>query len=557
LGTLVFLVFIRELTLDPKGVNRGTMVTSYDEVPYLSMPFVETHPDRLATVATMFGMTPAPPPVATCRLLELGCAAGENLLALALTHPAAEFHGLDLSQRHVASARAASARLGLSNVHVQQLDILDFPADIEPFDFIVVHGVYSWVPAKVRDMILHICRQHLQPNGVAYISYNVYPGWRLRGIIRDILLYHVRQIVEPQERIRQALTLLQFMAEAVPLDVPTHQVFRQALTYLQTQDSLAQLYHDYLEPVNEPVYFHEFAAHAARHDLQFLAEADVEEMQTSRFPADVAAVLDGFGDDVLQREQYLDFLKNRAFRRTLLCHREVQVDRHLRPERLTNMYLAVEVDCEEPLTGSEAAQPLEFRSRRGISGTTDHALTQAALRHLGAIWPQCVLFPSLVAAAAAGCARNGPGGLPASTTAHDLSQLAENLLQLYAGGMLELHVAPPPIASCVSARPVASPWSRFQIEQGRTVTNLRHQRVQMEPLARRLVWLLDGTRDRPQLLDELAEWVAREGLTLPESSAPPGSPRPTAGAAIREILSQTLEDALQTVAYSSLLIAEP
>jgi methyltransferase-like protein/2-polyprenyl-3-methyl-5-hydroxy-6-metoxy-1,4-benzoquinol methylase len=535
----------------------ATTATSYDEVPYLSMPFVETHPDRLATVATMFGMTPAPPPVATCRLLELGCAAGENLLALALTHPDAEFHGLDLSQRHIASARAASARLGLSNVHVQRMDFLDFPDDIEPFDFIVAHGVYSWVPAVVRDKILQICRRHLQPNGVAYISYNVYPGWRLCGIVRDMLLYHVRQIVEPQERISQALALLQFMAAAVPPDVPTHQLFRQVLTNLQAQDSPAQLYHDYLEPVNEPVYFHEFAAHAARHGLQFLAEADVEEMQTARFPADVAAVLESFGDDVLQREQYLDFLKNRAFRRTLLCHREVRLDRHLRPERLTNMYLAAEVVCEEPATESAASQPMEFRRRGGMSGTTDHVLTQAALRHVGASWPQCVSFPALVAAAAAERTSHGPGGPSAAASAQDLSHLAVNLLQLYAAGMLELHVAPPPIATCVTARPVASPWARFQIEQGRTVTNLRHQRVQMDPLALRLVWLMDGTRDRPQLLDELAEWVVREGVSLPGSEVQPGSPQPVTRTAIREMLSQTLEDALQTAANSSLLIAEP
>ena len=533
----------------------ATTATSYDEVPYLSMPFVETHPDRLATVATMFGMTPAPPPVATCRLLELGCAAGENLLALALTYPAADFHGVDLSQRHVASARAASARLGLSNVHVQQLDILNFPDDSEPFDYIVAHGVYSWVPAVVRDKILHICSQHLQSNGVAYISYNAYPGWRLRGIVRDMLLYHVREIEEPQERIRQALAMLQFMAAAVPLDVPTHQVFRQVLTNLQTQDSPAQLYHDFLEPVNEPLYFNEFAAHAARHGLQFLAEADVEEMQTTRFPGDVAAVLDGFGDDILQREQYLDFLKNRAFRRTLLCHREVQLDRRLRPERLTNMYLAAEVACEEPAMHS-AAQRMEFRMQGGMSGTTDHVVTQSALRYLGVSWPQCVTFAALVAVA--GCTGHEPDGSSADTSSQeDQSQLAANLLELYAAGKLELHVAPPPIAKCVAERPVASPWARFQIEQGRTVTNLRHQRVQMDSLAHRLVWLMDGTRDRSQLLDELAEWVEREGVSLPESGAPPGRSQPVTRSAIREILSQTFEDALQTTVYSSLLIAKP
>lgn len=527
-------------------MTNAAIAASYDEVPYLSLPFVETHPDRLATVATLFGMTPAPPPVATCRLLELGCAAGENLLALALTHPTAEFHGLDLSPRQIAAAHAACGQLALENVHVQQLDLLDFPDEVEPFDFIVAHGVYSWVPAHVRDKVLQVCRQHLKPNGVAYVSYNVYPGWRVRSVVRDVLLYHLRDLAEPQERIRQAVALLEFLAEAVPQDVTTHQVFRQVLSMLRQQDSPAQLYHDFLEPFNEPVYFHEFAAHAARHDLQFLAEADVEEMQTTRFPAEVAAVLKGFGEDVLQREQYLDFLRNRAFRRTLLCHREVQLDRQLRPERLQAMYLAADLACEATVA-PVAAPSMTFRQRGGAFGSTDHGLTQAALRYLSDRWPQCVFFPELVAAASR--------SLPWSAQTHDVSQLAANLLQLYATGMLELHVLPLPVAAEISARPVASPWARFQITQGRTVTNLRHQRVQMDPVTRRLVWLLDGTRERAQVVDELSEWVAREGLRLPSAGIEPESAEPPAEADIRALLRRTLEDALQTALHSSLLIA--
>src|SRR5262249_56994216 len=135
--------------------------TSYDEVPYESLPFAQTHPDRLASVATLFGMRPAP--ADRCRVLELGCARGGNLIPLALALPQGRFLGIDLSGRQVADGQKVVAALDLTNIELKQLSINEVDAGWGPFDYIICHGVYSWVPPAVQDKILEVCATNLAP----------------------------------------------------------------------------------------------------------------------------------------------------------------------------------------------------------------------------------------------------------------------------------------------------------------------------------------------------------------------------------------------------------
>src|SRR5262249_16385673 len=148
---------------------------SYDALPYASEPFPSTHPALLGALARLFGIEAAP--LNGARILELGCAVGGNIIPLAARHPDATLVGIDLSGARVAAAPAPLADLGLANIEVrcQGIDDLLDAADA-PFDYIICHGVYSWVPAVVRESILRICRQRLSARGVAIVSYNVLPG---------------------------------------------------------------------------------------------------------------------------------------------------------------------------------------------------------------------------------------------------------------------------------------------------------------------------------------------------------------------------------------------
>jgi SAM-dependent methyltransferase len=192
--------------------------SSYDEVPYLKSAFPQTHPDRLATLARLFGL--APPDLETCRVLELGCASGDNLIPMALGLPNARFLGIDSSIRQIQHGRQTIDALGLTNIELRHASIADVTAADGRFDYIVCHGVYSWVPEPIREAILQICRDNLVSEGVAYVSYNTLPGWRVRGMIRDMMIYHSDQFEGAAERLQQARALLDFLAQSVPADLP-------------------------------------------------------------------------------------------------------------------------------------------------------------------------------------------------------------------------------------------------------------------------------------------------------------------------------------------------
>jgi cyclopropane fatty-acyl-phospholipid synthase-like methyltransferase len=183
-------------------VSDSPRPTSYDEVPYESHPQTQTHPARLAAVATLFGLRPAP--VETARVLELGCAAGGNLVPVAEAFPNATCLGVDASERQVADGRRLVERLGLPNLTLRRADVLDLGPDLGTFDYVICHGVFSWVAPPVQDKILRVCAEHLAPNGVAYVSYNTYPGRHMRGMIRDMMRFHARKFAAPADRVRQS-----------------------------------------------------------------------------------------------------------------------------------------------------------------------------------------------------------------------------------------------------------------------------------------------------------------------------------------------------------------
>jgi SAM-dependent methyltransferase len=374
-------------------------------------------------VATLFGLRPADP--ASCRLLELGCGDGGNLVPMAYGLPGSAFTGVDLSARAIEHAQELRRALGLENLELRQAD-LAAPGELGTFDYVVCHGVYSWVEPPVRDALLATCRAHLAPHGVAYVSYDVLPGGHMREVTRQMLRWHLRDVDDPAERIAQARALLTAVAEAGQ---------PQAEWALRQGD--AALFHDELAEHHEAVLFTDFLDHAARHELAFLAEADVQEMQAGALPSELAA-------DPLAREQYLDFFKGRMFRQTLLCHAAAE-RRAPTPEMVSGML---------------AASPKGFDAR----------LTDA--------WPRA---------------------LPVAELGDD-----EQLLRAYAVGSVQLHVWTPPLPAEVPERPVASALARLQAARGTRLTNLWHGSVEVpDELGRRLITLLDGTRDRAALLGEL------------------------------------------------------
>jgi SAM-dependent methyltransferase len=261
----------------------------------------------------------SPAPVTACRVLEIGCGDGWNLIPMAYFLPGSRFYGVDLSTAAIAEGHRAAAELKLRNLTLSAADFRDFAAS-EPFDYIVAHGLYSWLPPDVRDRLLAICRDLLAPHGVVYISYNTWPGRHTRHILREMMLHHVRDIRGPRRRLLEARKLLR--AIGTP----------DALEMRARSDDL--LFHDDLAPVNDPVWFRDFAAHAAGHALQYLGDAATGPREPTG------------------AEQHYDFLRMRAFRQSLLCRAEVRLDRDVTPERLSRFLFSAGGDPVDAVTAA-------------------------------------------------------------------------------------------------------------------------------------------------------------------------------------------------------------
>jgi methyltransferase-like protein/cyclopropane fatty-acyl-phospholipid synthase-like methyltransferase len=526
--------------MEATTANSGT---SYDEVPYESHPFPQSHPDRLATVATMAALKP--PPVESCRVLELGCASGGNLLPLAVTLPRSQFLGIDLAQRQVSAGQQIIAQLGLQNIELRHLSILDVTAELGQFDYIICHGIYSWVPAEVQDKILTICKQQLTPSGVAYVSYNVYPGWHMRGIIRDMMCYHGNRFPTPQQRVAQARGLLDFVAKAVAGQPGAYGLLLKDEAENIRKQADYYLFHEHMESINEPLYFHQFAERAAARGLRYLGEAEPAIMVTRHFPRDVQETLHKIAPDLIRLEQYMDFLRNRMFRQTLLCHEELSPRYLMKADQIKDFLIASPLRPVAPRLNVRSHESEQFRGQGETVLTTSAPAHKAALAHLGQNWPRRVPFAELHKAVCDMLGQEANAD-PAPIT----EALGNFLLEGYLSTKLvELHVHAPPLATRVSERPLASPLARYQAAAGKLVTSLQHTSVALSKPECYVLARLDGNHDQATLLGALQELVQQGVLVLENKGQKETQPE-----RLKTILKEGLEGMLVRFAQLSLLM---
>src|SRR5436190_10016696 len=349
--------------------------------------------------------------------------------------PQSEFFGIDSASRAIAEGNQTIDDLSLDNVRLQQLDLMEFATNDVAFDYIIAHGVYSWVPDPVRDRILAICSECLSQNGIAYVSYNTYPGGHIRDMVREMMLFHVRGASDVEQKIAQGRALLKFLASSKKEPDLYRDLLEKELEHA-VEYSDAAFYHDDLNPLTRPIYFHQFVKHAAAHGLQFLGDAMFNEMQPEEYEPAVMTALRELDNDVLAREQYLDFLMGRRFRRTLLCRREVSLDHKIQPGVIANFYAASEAQPKSSKLNVCSSDIEEFRTAKGASISASRPLVKAALLHLHQRWPQAIHFSGLLGAAR----RLVP---EESDENENVTALCEVLLRAYAAGVTELHVWAP------------------------------------------------------------------------------------------------------------------
>jgi methyltransferase-like protein/trans-aconitate methyltransferase len=477
---------------------------SYDQIPYTSLAFPQTHPDHLAGIARLFALRP--PDITACRVLELGCASGGNLLPIAFNLPGSEFVGIDLSQKQVDDGRHTIAALGLRNARIEQASIADVDEGWGQFDYIICHGVFSWVERDVQDHILTIASRNLSPNGIAYVSYNTYPGWHMREMVRHTMRYHAEQFSDPREQVEQARAMLTFLASASAGTGAYHELLSgEAGLLSRSPDSY--VFHEHLERTNLPVYFHEFIERAERAGLQYLSEAVVSEMLTSLFPAPVAETLARISPDLIHLEQYLDFVRNRQFRQTLLCHEPQRPARALNPDVLRGLLMSSSATSDSSDLSPGVAVAFTSGTRR--ADVTSPA-SKAALTILMERWPCAVGVEELMESALDRAAPHLSGAQASGTRL----AMTEDLFGAVTHGLISLHTQPPPCTHRPSNTPVAHPVAAFQAERGPLVVDAHHTMHQLDAVGLDILKLATGNRTRAEIADALGNQLDAARTTM-------------------------------------------
>ena len=296
--------------------------TIYSELGYKSMPFPYTTPATLEAYAALVGVS-APNPK-TARVLELGATYGGNIISQALFNPDATFVGIELSQEQVEKGNEVIADAGLTNVSLIQSDIASIGSEIGTFDYIIAHGVYSWVDDGVKDALLRLIDEHLAEDGIAYISYNTYPGWHTMDEVRQLMMFSNRDKTQfnHKEKVLHGKTIGSIVgSQILKYDnlKERNSKFLGALRSVMQKDEY-YVGHDHLEPNNDPVYFYQFNDHLGAHKLAYLCDADLTLSMVRSFDADIADTLDKLAlNDHVAQEQYLDFMLDTTFRKSIIC----------------------------------------------------------------------------------------------------------------------------------------------------------------------------------------------------------------------------------------------
>ena len=463
----------------------------YDAVPYRHGAVSDSHPARIGAIGRLLGIPAAPPD--RCRVLELGCGEGMNLLPLAERFPKSEFTGVDFSAKQIATAEAARAACGIGNARFTCADLRTWKPEGGAFDYIIAHGVYSWVPPDVRDRLLALCTEALSPNGVAYVSYNTLPGWGLPGGVRKFLLSETAAYTGPDAQISRATQVLGALAECMKDQPGSYAAnLRDTLDDMRAKPP-GLLFHDELAAVNEPCTFTEFTAHAARHELHYVAEAHYATMQFENVPATMRAALAPLQLDFVRTQQFMDVVFQRWLRNSLLARVSVAPARSVRPGVLADCALGLRMTVDAGGIRLASGYPMRFTGIHGLVLEAREPVEKAMLTVLANAFPERLPFPSACAKMNQTLAE---AGLPC---AQDFSLLHEFLHRLFALDALDGMLCGNGEWLKSNETPQLSAMMRFQAEHDLPLTNRWHEPVTLTEQGKRALMDPSSRPDRDSL----------------------------------------------------------
>lgn len=479
---------------------------AYDSLIYSNDVFSQTHPDLLCSSAKLFGLEA--PDIETSRVLELGCGNGMNLISHAYSLPEAEFVGIDLGKQHIDYAKKCVDELSLENIDFRQCDLLEMSVEeFGKFDYIIAHGLFSWIPDFVREKTLSLYNEMLTDNGVGYLSYNAYPGWHYHKLASEIAKIHTRNIVEPFEKVEKATEFIKFLGEnTVQKDVYKF-ILQNENFNLEKKNEIA-IFHDNLAEINQPFYFHEFADLLDKNGFQFLSEAEYFSMSFQNLPPESKKMIEGMSDIVWQ-QQYLDFIKGRSFRQTLFCRKDFKLNRQPNPIILDEFYVAsgIETASKNPELHTNKVEKFNGMEDNGFE--IDHPLTKTALDHLGKIWGDSIIFRELLNTSKDNL--ESKGVTFENWEAQFQITRAIFMQLILQTKLIEIHSYRPEIFTEVSNKPLINKLAKSQLDKGDLILTNYERVIKVEDsILRHLLESLDGNTSIEEIHKKMHKFVENE-----------------------------------------------
>ncbi|MCV6637774.1 class I SAM-dependent methyltransferase [Candidatus Albibeggiatoa sp. nov. NOAA] len=459
----------------------------YDIAPYTENVYPQTHPYHLASLATLRGLNP--PDINNAKILELGCASGSNLISMAQQTPQAELVGIDYSQHQIDLAQQKLDFCQLDNVFFKQADILQLTEDLGQFDYIIAHGLYSWIGEKERHHLMQLLSKLLSKNGIIYISYNILPGWQQDKTIRDLLFYHLEPVTDFSERVIQGKQLLKKLQNQLEnrFDEQSLQ-FRKKLDYLIDLDD-DYFAHEHLEPNNYTPYFHEFMQHALQHNLQYVTDANIQFCQENYHFPDIEQI----GSEFIQQEQYMDGLKNRAYRESVLCHADIELSPKIQLDQLLNkLYFTAPLQPlqTEDLFFTETC--LIKTLHADVVSLVEQPFLKLVCHYLAESYPQTLSFSELI--------QNIETQLSQALSSDEKQDIQQFIVDIYLQGHLKIYTQ---AFSHQHKLQKALPLTRWQASRSKVVTNYFGHSYQLGLAARQILQHLDGNQQQADLVKVL------------------------------------------------------
>ena len=456
----------------------------YEGLPYPHYVHPASDPAHLAAIAQILGLEAVDP--AACRVLDIGCGAGTNLLAMAARMPHSYFLGLDFSAPDIASAQAVAAEAGLQNVEFRQADLMAWEPDgVAPFDYIIAYGFFSWVPDEVKDRLLRVIRRNLSPQGIGCVSYMTYPGCKQPEALRDLLRLRTETLANPVDKVSAAHITLDFLDrawQALP-GLPHAGYLREEVRRIRRKEPHFLLLDD-LGVERDPCYMMQFVQWAAEHGLRYLGESEFHTMLLENLPATSAQELVSLGLDRLETEQLLDYVTNRTFRCTLLTGPDAALTQGMHAGALRKLCFAPRLK----VSGKQKPRAVEGRFKSDIGTTITLrstplvAFVRALASYQGAFTP----YPKMLAEAQRLTGKD--------FTPEEEARLCGDLLTLFGRRGLALSALPFTPLPQLLPRPRLTPLNAALSRTHGLVASATHESLRLNPEEQAICALLDGTR---------------------------------------------------------------